>query len=95
YELIEENTISNMSEHESINTTEDNIQQYLKKSKIKNTDSCIQKWVRILQDHYKKKNISYKIQTLVNKEQLELNYVNFLLILNNKIENIIKSNQLY
>ncbi|CAG8607595.1 700_t:CDS:2 [Gigaspora rosea] len=72
HELIEENTISNtIEEHESVITTEDNIQRYLKKSKVLNTDACTQKWVRILQDYRKKKNISYVIQTLTDKEQLE------------------------
>ncbi|CAG8832568.1 33179_t:CDS:2, partial [Racocetra persica] len=41
------------------------------KSKIQNTDACTQKWVRILQNYRQKKNISYDIQTLNDKEQLE------------------------
>ncbi|CAG8784711.1 2141_t:CDS:1, partial [Cetraspora pellucida] len=72
HELIETNTISNVSnEYESADQTEDNIQRYIKKSKIKNTDACTQKWVRILQNYRKKKNISYDIQTIANQEQLE------------------------
>ncbi|CAG8854374.1 13761_t:CDS:2, partial [Gigaspora margarita] len=73
-ELIETNTIpntSNSNEHDSVDRTEDNIQKYIKKSKIKNTDACTQKWVRILQNYRKKKNIVYDIQSLTNKEQLE------------------------
>ncbi|CAG8529497.1 7435_t:CDS:2, partial [Cetraspora pellucida] len=41
----ETNTVLNTSnEYEDINRTEDNIQQYIKKSKIQNTDACTQKW---------------------------------------------------
>ncbi|CAG8660423.1 22779_t:CDS:2, partial [Cetraspora pellucida] len=46
YELVETNTVLNTSnEYEDINRTEDNIQQYIKKSKIQNTEACTQKWV--------------------------------------------------
>ncbi|CAG8761734.1 1380_t:CDS:1, partial [Racocetra fulgida] len=57
--------------NESNNITVDNIQRYIKKSKIQNTDACTQKWVRSLQEYRKKKNISYDIQTLNDKNQLE------------------------
>ncbi|RIB00509.1 hypothetical protein C2G38_2234073 [Gigaspora rosea] len=51
--------------------TVDNIQHYIKKSKIKNTDVCTQKWIRSLQKYRKKKSIFYDIQTFNDKNQLE------------------------
>ncbi|CAG8655942.1 32245_t:CDS:2 [Gigaspora margarita] len=46
HKLVETNTISNTSnEYEDNNRTEDNIQQYIRKSKIQNTNACTQKWV--------------------------------------------------
>ncbi|CAG8440022.1 7233_t:CDS:2 [Dentiscutata heterogama] len=53
------------------NITADNVQHYINKSRIKNTNACTQKWVRSLQEYHNKKNISYDIQTLNNKNQLE------------------------
>ncbi|CAG8630292.1 1962_t:CDS:2, partial [Gigaspora rosea] len=47
-----------------------NIQCYINKSKIQNTDACTQKWVRNLQEYRNKKSISYNIQTLNDKKQL-------------------------
>ncbi|CAG8642402.1 2615_t:CDS:1, partial [Racocetra fulgida] len=56
HDLIETNTVPNASnELESIDRTEDNIQRYIKKSKVKNTAACTQKWVRALQNYCKKK----------------------------------------
>ncbi|CAG8855417.1 27177_t:CDS:1, partial [Gigaspora margarita] len=36
-----------------------------------NTDTCTQKWVRSLQEYRNKKSISYNIQTLNDKNQIE------------------------
>ncbi|CAG8641002.1 7240_t:CDS:2, partial [Cetraspora pellucida] len=57
--------------NDSNNITEDNVQRYINKSRIKNTDACTQKWVRSLQEYRNKKNISYDIQILNDKNQLE------------------------
>ncbi|CAG8511293.1 1434_t:CDS:2, partial [Racocetra persica] len=49
HEILERNT-----SNEPNNITEDNIQRYIKNSKIKNTDACTQKWVRSLQEYHMK-----------------------------------------
>ncbi|CAG8719338.1 5281_t:CDS:2, partial [Dentiscutata heterogama] len=54
--------------NESNNITVDNIQRYIKKSKIQNTDAYTQKWVRSLQEYHMKRQDgkSYKPESIVS-----------------------------